>query len=79
VLPLVSNRHAVFLNNEVPGIHIPEEMLERLLGSAEASAKEGVHIALELVEEMMLWVSGIYLMPQFNRYDLAAEVIEGCR
>jgi 5,10-methylenetetrahydrofolate reductase len=79
VLPLVSNRHAVFLNNEVPGIHIPEEMFERLLGSAEASAKEGVHIALELVEEMRSWVSGIYLMPQFNRYDLAAEVIEGCR
>jgi homocysteine S-methyltransferase len=79
VLPLVSKRHAVFLNNEVPGIRISEELLGRLDGGAEASAKEGVRIALGLVEEMKPWASGIYLMPQFHRYDLVAEIIEGCK
>ncbi len=79
VLPLVSHRHATFLNNEVPGIRISEELLGRLQGGAEVAAQEGVRIALELVEEMKPWARGIYLMPQFHRYDLAAEIIDGCR
>jgi len=48
-------------------------------GDKRGSAQEGVRIALELVEKMRSWVQGIYLMPQFNRYDLAAEIIEGCK
>jgi hypothetical protein len=38
-----------------------------------------VRIALELIEEMRPWASGIYLMPAFGRYDLSAEVVENCR
>ena len=38
-----------------------------------------MRIALELIEQMKPWARGIYLMPQFSRYDLAAEIIEGCR
>jgi len=79
VLPLVSHRHAAFLNNEVPGIRISEELLGRMHGGAEDSAQEGVRIALELVEEIRAWARGIYLMPQFHRYDLAAEIIDGCK
>ena len=79
VLPLLSERHATFLNNEVPGVSIPPLMLERLRQAGESAPLEGVRIALELVEEMRAWASGIYLMPQFNRFDLAAEIIEGLR
>jgi methionine synthase / methylenetetrahydrofolate reductase(NADPH) len=78
ILPLVSHRHAAFLDNEVPGIHIPENVFRRLQASNDP-AQEGVQIALELVDEMNSWASGIYLMPQFHRYDLAAEIIEGCK
>ena len=42
------------------------------------SAHEGVRIALELVDQMRAWAQGVYLMPQFSRYDLAAEIVEGC-
>jgi len=79
VLPLFSLRHASFLHNEVPGIIIPEEILERLGDAGEAAAQEGVRIALELIERMKKWAGGIYLMPAFNRYDLAAEIIEGIK
>jgi len=37
----------------------------------------GVRIAIETIGEVMLWAQGIYLMPAFNRYDLAAEVVAG--
>jgi len=84
ILPLHSVRHAAFLNNEVPGITISETMLRRMRqaegsGDKHSSAHEGVRIALELIEQMRPWAQGIYLMPQFNRYDLAAEIVEGCR
>ena len=79
VLPLVSVRHAAFLHNEVPGITIPAAFLERMQEAGDKAAHEGVNIALELIEQMKAWASGIYLMPQFNRYDLAAEIIEQSR
>jgi homocysteine S-methyltransferase len=79
VLPLYSARHAAFLHNEVPGISIPERILDRMRDAGDQAPQEGVCIALELIEQMKSWCSGIYLMPAFNRYDLAAEVVEGCR
>ncbi len=76
VLPLYNLRHAAFLNNEVPGINIPRETFGRLESAGEDSPKEGVQIAVDLVQQMRSWASGIYLMPAFNRYDLAVQVID---
>jgi homocysteine S-methyltransferase len=76
VLPLYGARHAAFLHNEVPGIEIPEEIQTRLKKAGTAAPQAGIRIALELIEQMRSWAGGIYLMPAFNRYDLAAEVIE---
>ena len=78
VLPLYSARHAAFLQNEVPGISIPEEILQGLQGTSPAGS-EGVRIALELIERIRPWASGVYLMPAFSRYDLVAEIVEGCK
>jgi homocysteine S-methyltransferase len=79
VLPLYGVRHARFLHNEVPGIAIPAAIVERLEGAGQDAPHEGVRIAIELVAQMRAWAGGIYLMPAFNRYDLAAEVVESFR
>lgn len=76
VLPLFSQRHAAFLDNEVPGIEVPGSIQERIKGAGKGAPQEGVRIAVELVAELREWASGIYLMPAFNRYDLALEIIE---
>jgi len=76
ILPLVSTRHASFLHHEVPGISIPETIRTRLEDAKENAAAEGIKIAIELVEEMRPFIQGIYLMPPFNRFDYAAEIIE---
>ncbi len=76
VLPLYSVRHALFLHNEVPGVSIPEAFRQRLEQAGDLAAQAGVEIAVELVAQMKSWAQGIYLMPQFNRYDLAAEIVE---
>lgn len=77
ILPLYGARHAAFLNNEVPGISIPAEMLHRIEQAGGDAPQEGVRIALDLISSLRAWASGVYLMPQFNRYDLAAQIVEG--
>jgi len=79
ILPLFSLRHADFLHNEVPGIIIPEETRVRLEKAGDQAPQEGVRIAIELAQEIKTWADGIYLMPSFSRYDLAAEVIEAIK
>jgi homocysteine S-methyltransferase len=76
VMPLYSPRHAAFLHNEVPGILISDEIQERIRKAGEDAPWEGVRIAVEIAEQMQGWSNGVYLMPQFGRYDLAAEVVE---
>jgi homocysteine S-methyltransferase len=83
VLPLVSSRHAGFLHNEVPGIEIPEPARDRMRRAgedAEAAWEEGRSMAIELVAALRAAdVAGVYVMPQFGRYDRAAEVVEAAR
>jgi len=82
VLPLASARHARFLRNEVPGISIPDATLARIerAGDGDAGWDEGLAIAAETVAELRAGgVAGIYVMPQFGRYDRAAELIEAIR
>ena len=76
ILPLVSFRHASFLNNEVPGVSIPQETRRRMEMAGEDGAKLGVELAVALIEAVRPWAQGVYLMPQFSRYDLIAEIIE---
>ncbi|MHB8776960.1 MAG: bifunctional homocysteine S-methyltransferase/methylenetetrahydrofolate reductase [Anaerolineales bacterium] len=75
ILPLVSAKHANFLHHEVPGVFIPEEARKRIESAGENSAKVGVELAVELIEGIKGWASGIYIMPQFHRYDMISEII----
>ncbi len=76
ILPLASDRHAAFLQQEVPGIHIPEPIHKRMRSTGEESAQEGIRTAIELISQLKDHAGGIYLMPAFNRFDYAAEIIE---
>ena len=80
VLPLVTARHAEFLHNEVPGIVIPQIVRGRLAAAGDQAEREGLVMAGELIAQLrQVDVAGIYLMPQFGRFDLAAEVVESAR
>lgn len=75
ILPLANPRHAAFLHNELPGVSIPPELLARM-EAAPDPREEGLRIAIELIEQVRGWASGVYLMPPFGRYDVAAEIVE---
>jgi homocysteine S-methyltransferase len=81
ILPLVSAKHANFLHNEVPGIFIPQSARKRIEAAedAERGAKVGVELAIELIEQIKGWARGVYIMPQFHRFDMVAEIIEAVK
>jgi methionine synthase / methylenetetrahydrofolate reductase(NADPH) len=78
VLPLQGHKHATFLHNEVPGITLSEEALERMRKAGPNGREEGVKMAQELLMELkgLPHVQGVYLMPSFGRYELACQVLE---
>jgi homocysteine S-methyltransferase len=76
ILPLVSIRHANFLHHEVPGVFIPDETLVRIEAAGEEGARAGVEVAVELIDRLKAWAGGVYIMPQFHKFDMAAEIIE---
>lgn len=79
LLPLYNARHASFLHHEVPGIQIPDPILSRIEKAGEDAAKTGIQVAIELFDALSTMVQGVYLMPPFSRYDMAAEIIEAIR
>jgi len=79
LLPLASARHAAFLQAEVPGITIPDEMLRQMQEAGENGAAMGNKLATELALKLKRVAQGVYLMPAFGRYDRAAEIIEAIR
>ena len=83
LLPLVSGRHAAFLHNEVPGIDIPEPVRDRMAAAgddADRAWQTGRAMATELAAELRAdGAAGIYVMPQFGRYDRAADMVEAIR
>jgi homocysteine S-methyltransferase len=76
VLPLNNPRHAAFLHNEVPGISIPDKTMERMKHSDGPTDQLGVKLTLEIIDEMRSRIQGVYIMPAFSRYDLAAEIVD---
>jgi len=79
LLPLASHRNAEFLHNEVPGMQVPESVRDRMrkAGTGPDARKEGVAIAREMLGAVRHRVAGAYIMPPFERFDLALEVIDG--
>jgi homocysteine S-methyltransferase len=78
ILPLYSHRNAEFLHNEVPGMRIPDDIRERMhkAGSGEAAQAEGVAIAQDSLRAARELAQGAYIMPPFNKVELAVRVIE---
>jgi homocysteine S-methyltransferase len=81
VWPLVSIRNAEFLANEVPGVSIPDEILDRMRraqeGGKEAALAEGVAIGREMFARFKGSVQGVQVSAPFGRVPVALEVFEG--
>lgn len=77
VWPLVSSRNAEFLHNEVPGFVIPDEVRARMARvKGETARREGVEIAKQVVDAVLEYFNGLYLITPFVRYEMTVELTE---
>ncbi len=79
VCPLASFRNARFLNENIPGMSVPDYILERMQRADERGEgqAEGVRVAREALEGVRDRIQGAYVMPPFGRYRVAMQVLEG--
>ncbi len=81
IWPLVSLRNAEFLANEVPGVTVPEVVLDRMrrasLVGTDAALAEGIAIAREMVAAVRDRVAGVQVAAPLGKVDVAVEVLEG--
>ncbi|EGD46487.1 methylenetetrahydrofolate reductase [Ruminiclostridium papyrosolvens DSM 2782] len=76
-MPIVSYKNAQFINNEVPGIDIDAEIIEKFRDkSREESEKLGMEITMDIVEKIYPHVSGFYLMTPLKRTGVICELIK---
>jgi len=78
IAPLESLRHAEFLANELPGVRVPEAVVERMR-RAEATgraAAEGQAIAREIAAEIRPLVQGIQISPGGDSIESALAIME---
>ncbi len=75
IWPLTSYKQALRLNNEVPGIVIPEPVLKELQAAGAAARDCGFALARRMLEWARSEVAGAYLIPPFKRYEEVLEVL----
>jgi methionine synthase I (cobalamin-dependent)/5,10-methylenetetrahydrofolate reductase len=75
VWPLTSYKQALRLNNEVPGIMIPEPLLKSMEAAGVSARERGFEVAREMLEWARSEVAGAYLIPPFKRYEEILEIL----
>jgi len=78
IWPLVSLRNAEFLNNEVPGAHVPEPIMDRLRSAhtKEQALAVGTEIAREMLEQLRPHAQGVQIAVPFGRVEMVLEILD---
>ena len=76
IMPVVSQRNAIFMENEINGIHVEDWIIEKFAGLDRAQGEElGLAISLEMAKAVLPYADGLYLMTPFNRVALMERLI----
>lgn len=80
VFPVVSYKNACFLNNEVSGVHVCDEIVSLYKGKDREQAEElAAAVSVAIAREMAPYTDGYYLMTPFRRVALMRRIIDGIR
>lgn len=80
IFPVVSHRNALFLNNEISGMHVADEIVALYENKTREEAEElAVRISAEVARAIAPHVDGYYLMTPFKRVSLMARILQEIR
>jgi methylenetetrahydrofolate reductase (NADPH) len=71
---LKSAKNAEFINRNVPGVHIPQHLIDRL-AKASNPLQEGVAIAAEQVQDARRLCQGVHLMA-IKKEEVIPEILD---
>jgi methionine synthase I (cobalamin-dependent)/5,10-methylenetetrahydrofolate reductase len=77
IWPLASYRNAEFINNELPGVSVPDDIMRRMKGAltGEDALREGIAIAAEILRELGPHIDGVQISAPFGKYQSALDVL----
>lgn len=76
IMPVVSQRNAIFMENEVNGVHLDERIIERFAGLDRQQGEAlGLEVAVQASKASAPYADGFYLMTPFNRIALMEQLI----
>jgi methionine synthase / methylenetetrahydrofolate reductase(NADPH) len=75
IWPLNSYKQALRLNNEVPGIVIPQPLLKSLEAAGAAARDKGFECAREMLAWSRTEMAGAYIIPPFKRYEEVLDIL----
>lgn len=77
ILPPVSLKNASFIRNEMAGMNVPDEVMEKYHPdmTREEGEAAGAEIAKELIKKLNPYVDGYYFMLPFNRVSLIQRIL----
>ena len=78
IMPLVSHRNALFIKNEMPGIHVPDEVLAQYApeGNREEWEQTAISICRRVIDMGRDVGAGYYFMTPFHRVKLIRQIME---
>ena len=78
IWPFTSLKNAEFMANEVPGVVVPDKLIERMstAKTKEQARTTGIEIAGEIVEKIQSYVAGFAVSAPFGNVETALAVLD---
>lgn len=77
IMPLISRKNALFMKNEIAGVNVPDELIEKYPenGSKKAGEQVGIELAKRMIELSGDFADGYYFSFPFNRTYMLKEIL----
>lgn len=80
VMPIVSHRNACYMNSEIAGISVSDEIVRQYEGlDRDEASRLAVSLTTEIARRMTDFVDGYYMITPFMRTDLICQIIENLK
>ncbi|MCC0648757.1 bifunctional homocysteine S-methyltransferase/methylenetetrahydrofolate reductase [Clostridioides sp. ZZV15-6598] len=78
IIPVVSYKNACFMNNEISGITVSQDIIDLYKdASKEQATKLAINISTQIAKEIEPYVDGYYIITPFKRIDIVCHILEG--
>lgn len=77
IIPVVSERNAIFMNSEINGINVCDEIINMHKGKTREESEDIAHsVSVNIAQQISPYVDGFYLMTPFSRISLMQRIVK---